>query len=60
MTYYVNNTGKILGATVVAAAVTQAATGKDTGLARGCFAVLFAWLFWVGLVLSAIYYLIFG
>jgi hypothetical protein len=60
MAGYINNTGKILGATVVAAAVTEAVTGQDTGVKRGCLTGLVVWFAWVCLVLYAIYYLIFG
>jgi len=59
MGLYINNTGKLLGAAVVASAVTQAATGKDTGLAKGCLTGLVVWFSWVVFVFMAIYYIIF-
>ena len=59
MGFYINSTGKLLGAAVVTSAVTQAATGKDTGLARGCLTGLVIWFCWVAFVLTTIYWLIF-
>ena len=59
MAYYINNTGKLLIGSVVASAATQAVTGRDTGLARGCVIGLVVWMGWVALVLSSIYWLIF-
>jgi len=59
MALYVNNTGKFLIGAVAASAVTQAVTGRDTGLARGCVVGLVVWMGWVALVLSSIYWLIF-
>jgi hypothetical protein len=43
---------------VVASAATEAVTGRDTGLARGCLTGLVVWLAWVALVLSAIYFFV--
>ena len=60
MALYVNNTGKFLIGAVAASAVTQAVTGRDTGLARGCAIGLVVWLAWVSFVLTTIYWLIFG
>jgi hypothetical protein len=60
MALYINNTGKLLGAAILASAATQAATGEDTGLARGCLIGLVVWLAWVSLILGAIFFLIFG
>jgi len=57
---YINTTGKLLVGGVAASALTEAATGKDTGLARGCLTGLLLWLAWVCLVLGTIYWLAFG
>lgn len=59
MGLFINAAGKILIGTFIAGAATEAATGKDLGVARGCLAVLTAWLFWVAFVLYTIYYIIF-
>ena len=58
MAGYINNTGKLLIGAVVASAATEAVTGRDTGLARGCLTGLIVWLAWVALVLSAIYFFV--
>ena len=60
MAGYINNTGKLLGAVAVAGVVTEAVTGQDMGVRRGCLTGLLVWAAWVALVLAAIYYLVFG
>ena len=59
MALYINNTGKLLGAAVLASAAAQAATGEDTGLARGCLVGLVVWLSWCCLILGTLFWLIF-
>ena len=60
MAGYINLSGKILAAELAVAVATQAMTGKDTGVARGCLAGLVAWMCWCTLVLGTLYFLIFG
>jgi len=59
MALYINSTGKMLGTAVVASAIAQGVTGKDTGLARGCVVGLVVWMAWVSFVLFTFYWLIF-
>lgn len=56
---YINNNGKLLIGTIVAAAATEAVTGKDTGLARGCATGLVVWLAWVVFFFTAMFWIIF-
>lgn len=55
MAFYVNTTGKLLAASAVAGV----ATGNGRAVVRGCLTGLLVWFAWVGLVLSALYYLVF-
>lgn len=56
MSYYINSTGKILA---VSAAV-GVATCNGKAVPRGCLTGIFIWFCWVALILSVLYYLIFG
>jgi len=56
---YINNNGKLLIGTIVAAAATEAVTGEDTGLARGCAIGLVVWLAWVAFFFTTMFWIIF-
>jgi len=59
MGYYVNNNGKLLIGTVIAAAAAEAVTGEDSGLARGCAIGLVAWIGWVIFFFTMMFWIIF-
>ena len=56
---YINNSGKILAATVAAAAVAEKVTGEDLGVARTLKIGCLTWMAWVALVLTSVYWLVF-